>query len=320
MKIVQEISDSDVFGLLKKTKRSIWAIVDKTRDEVCGKENHGKSENPEKKGRFDGKMLKGAAFDDLMGKINDLLVVANSKLNEMAVSSGNFPYGMDDLCMSVDADEAGIYIHSGRIPVCAVVRAGSKEKLLRDIKSAVWSEVDATRSAIERRKSIKADADAFDAECEKRDKAAAALVAAGLDESVLGPSCDPEAAKAIVDAALEAVKNANKQVRYLYFPKAIDAVCGGKKEAKLVVKGFSGGVVILADGKPCLVSRFPKIGNNRTVEKTVAFIEADIASLGESRRKYFHMIQEKFDFEDQLRVVSKNLVVTNSQLMDMAAM
>lgn len=334
MNIVETIPNADVFGALKKTKRAMWAVVDRTRDEVCGKtEKTEKPEKPEKtekaekgetghsekekKGKFDGKPLKGMAFDDLMEKVNDLLVIANGKLENMVKESGNFPYGIDDVRMGVDSDEAGIYIRSGRTPVCAVVRAGSKEGLLREIKSAVWSEVDATRSAIERRKSIKADAEALAEECEKRDKSAAALVAAGLDASILGAGCDPEAAKEIVNAAKKAVKSANRGLA-LYFPEAVEAIAGGLKEAKLVVKGFSGGIVILADGKPCLVSRFPKIGNNKTVEKTVAFIEADVSALGESRRKYFRMVQEKFEREIRLRELSGRIEDANGQLMSMA--
>jgi hypothetical protein len=198
MNIVETIPNADVFGALKKTKRAMWAVVDRTRDEVCGKtekpekpEKHEKAEKAEKgetghsekekKGKFDGKPLKGMAFDDLMGKINDLLISANSKLEEMVKASGNFPYSMNDIIMTVDSDEAGIYLYSGRTPVCAVVRAGSKEGLFRDIKSAVWAEVDATRSAIERRKALKEEAKALAEESEKRDKAAAALKAAGLD-------------------------------------------------------------------------------------------------------------------------------------------
>ncbi|MDY5597153.1 MAG: hypothetical protein SPG40_06615 [Kiritimatiellia bacterium] len=318
MNIVETIPNADAFKALKATKRAIWAVVDKTRDEVCGKsEKPEKAEKSEKKSKFDGKPLKGMAFDDLMEKVNDLLVIANDKLENMVKESGNFPYGIDDVRMGVDSDEAGIYIRSGRTPVCAVVRAGSKEGLLREIKSAVWSEVDATRSAIERRKSIKADAEALAEECEKRDKSAAALVAAGLDASILGAGCDPEAAKEIVNAAKKAVKSANRGLA-LYFPEAVEAIAGGLKEAKLVVKGFSGGIVILADGKPCLVSRFPKIGNNKTVEKTVAFIEADVSALGESRRKYFRMVQEKFEREIRLRELSGRIEDANGQLMSMA--
>ena len=87
-----------------------------------------------------------------------------------------------------------------------------------------------------------------------------------------------------------------------------------------MVKGFSGGIVILADGKPCLVSRFPKIGNNKTVEKTVAFIEADVASLGESRIKYFKLVQERFERENRLRALSEDIESTNGKLMAIASM
>ena len=332
MKIVETIPNADVFGALKKTKRAMWAVVDRTRDEVCGKrEKRGKPEKAEKaekaekvektekKGKFDGKPLKGMAFDDLMGKVNDLLISANSKLEEMVKASGNFPYSMNDIIMTVDSDEAGIYLYSGRTPVCAVVRAGSKDGLLRDIKSAVWSEVDATRSAIERRKALKEEAKALAEESEKRDKAAEALKAAGLDASILGAGCDPEAAKAVVEAAQKAVKAANRGL-YLQFGGAVDAVCGSLKASKLVVKGFSGGIVVLADNKPCLVSRFPKIGNNKTIEKTVAFIEADVVALGESRRKYLRTVQERIDREIRLRELSGRIESANGQLMAMAAM
>ena len=332
MKIVETIPNADVFGALKKTKRAMWAVVDRTRDEVCGKTvkpekaeksekaekvETGHSEKTEKKGKFDGKPLKGMAFDDLMGKVNDLLISANSKLEEMVKASGNFPYSMNDIIMTVDSDEAGIYLYSGRTPVCAVVRAGSKDGLLRDIKSAVWSEVDATRSAIERRKALKEEAKALAEESEKRDKAAAALKAAGLDASILGAGCDPEAAKAVVEAAKKAVKAANRGL-YLQFGRAVDAVCGSLKASKLVVKGFSGGIVVLADNKPCLVSRFPKIGNNKTIEKTVAFIEADVVALGESRRKYLRTVQERIDREIRLREIAGRLDEANEQLMAMS--
>ena len=321
MNVVATIPNADVFKALKATKRAMWDIVDKTRDEVCGKSKKPeKTEKSEKKGKFDGKMLKGMLFDKLMEEVDDLLVIANNKLEDMVNKSEGFPYSIDDVRMTVDTDEAGIYVRSGRTPVCSLVRAGSKEGLLRDIKSDVWAEVDATRSAIERRKSIKDDAEALANECAKRDKAAAALEAAGLDASILGAGCDTEAAKAIVKAAQKAVKVANKKVSYLYFPEALDAVSGGKKEAELVVKGFSGGVVILADGKPCLVSRFPKIGNNRTIEKTLAFIEADVSALGESRRKYFKLVQERFEREIRLRALSEDIEATNGQLMAMSAM
>ena len=328
MNIVATIPNADVFGALKKTKCAMWMVVDRTRAEVFGEkaEKADKSEKvdtwhseKEKKGKFDGKPLKGMAFDDLMGKVNDLLISANSKLEEMVKDSGNFPYSMNDIIMTVDSDEAGIYLYSGRTPVCAVVRAGSKDGLFRDIKSAVWAEVDATRSAIERRKALKEEAKALAEESEKRDKAAAALKAAGLDASILGAGCDPEAAKAVVEAAKKAVKAANRGL-YLQFGGAVDAVCGSSKASKLVVKGFSGGIVILADNKPCMVSRFPKICNNRTIERTLSFIEADVAALGESRRKYFKLVQERFEREVRLRELSGRIESANGQLMAMAAM
>ena len=78
--------------------------------------------------------------------------------------------------------------------------------------------------------------------------------------------------------------------------------------------------MILADNKPCMVSRFPKVGNNKTIEKTVAFIEADVVALGESRRKYLRTVQERIDREIRLRELSGRIESANGQLMAMAAM
>lgn len=307
MNIVETIPNADVFKALKATKRAMWSVVDRTRDEVCGKssEKQEKSEKSEKseKGKFDGKMIVGKAFDDLMGHINDLIIMANAKLEEM--TSGKFPYSFDDVIMTVDSDNAGVYVYSGRTPVCSVVRMGSKESLLRKIKSAVWSEVDATRSAIERRQNLKTEADALSEESKKHDKAVEALVAAGLDASIIG-GCDAEAAKQIVEAVQKSVKIANRGLR-LQFGGALDAIAGSQKSAKLIVKGFSGGFIIVADDKPCMVSRFPKIGNNKVVSKTIAFIEADVQAVCESRMRYLRTIQQRIDREIEIREKSDEM-------------
>jgi len=306
MNVVETIPNADVFGALKKTKRAMWSVVDRTRDEVCGKtERPEKPEKAEKveKGKFDGKMIVGKAFDDLMGHINDLIIMANAKLEEM--TSGKFPYSFDDVIMTVDSDNAGVYVYSGRTPVCSVVRMGSKESLLRKIKSAVWSEVDATRSAIERRQNLKTEADALSEESKKHDKAVEALVAAGLDASIIG-GCDAEAAKQIVEAVQKSVKIANRGLR-LQFGGAVDAIAGSQKSAKLIVKGFSGGFIIVADDKPCMVSRFPKIGNNKVVSKTIAFIEADVQAVCESRMRYLRTIQQRIDREIEIREKSDKM-------------
>jgi hypothetical protein len=305
MNVIETIPNADAFRALKATKRAMWAVVDKTRDEVCGKTE--KQQRP----------INGLTFDGLMDRINDMLIHANEKLREMTEATGNFPYSFNEVIMTSDYDEAGIYLRSGRTPVCSVVRAGSKEGVLRDIKAAIWSEVDAIRGSIERRKSLKEEAHELELASKKREQAAAALVAAGLSPDILGPACDPESAKGIVSAAKKAVSAANlKLIRE--FGVSVNDVFGGIKSAKLVVKGFSGGLVVLADGKPCLVSRFPKIGNNKTAEKTIAFVTADIASLGESRRNYLLSVRKRIDAELRLREISERIHHENGQLLSMS--
>ena len=250
-----------------------------------------------------------------MRRIEELIITANEKM--ATITKDGFPYVFEDVMLSVDSDSAGIYIRSGRTPVCAVARAGNPDGVFREIKSAVWSEVDSTRSAVERRKSLKEEAKALEEESEKRDKAAAALAAAGLSADILGAGCDPEAAKAVVEAAKKAVKKANSGL-YLQFGGAVDACFSSLKASKLVVKGFSGGIVILADNKPCMVSRFPKVGNNKTIEKTVSFIEADVTALGESRRNYLRTVQERIDREIRLREIAGRLDSANEQLVAMS--
>lgn len=310
MNIVETIPNADVFGALKKTKRAMWAVVDRTRDEVCGRsepEKAKKSEKPEKSKRF--------SFDAVMRRIEELIFTANEKM--ATITKDGFPYVFEEVMLSVDSDSAGIYIRSGRTPVCAVACAGNPDGVFREIRSAIWAEVDSTRSAVERRKSLKEEAKALEDESGKRAAAAAALVAAGLSAEILGAGCDPEAAKAIVEAAKRAVKKVNSGL-YLQFGGAIDACFSSLKASKLVVKGFSGGIVILADNKPCMVSRFPKVGNNKTVEKTVSFIEADITALGESRRNYLRTVQERIDREIRLREIADRIDSANKQLVAMS--
>jgi len=277
----------DSIAALKVAKKTIWGVVDKVRDEVIGHEPRQGA--PKDHGRI-------SSFEDVMAEIEKVIAVANKKLAEM--TEGGFPFVFSEVEMSVEADSAGIYVHSGSTPVCATPRIGSPEGTVREVKAKIFNLVDETRAAIERRSSLRDESEALQKESEKLSAAAEALRAAGLDTSILGGGASSAAAEAIVKAVKKAVRLANKSpmvgvVEY--------------RDFKMEVKGFIGGIVVTAGGKPCLVTRFPKIGNNKTVERTIAFIKEDIAALDASRRAYFRRVAEEAEKEESLREIARRL-------------
>ena len=237
-------------------------------------------------------------IDAVMNEVNKVIEAANAKMADIV--SGGFPFTFDEVKLTAEADSAGIYVRSGNTPVCAVVRAGNPDSAIGEIKDAVWSVVDATRTAVERRQSIKADADALADEAAQKEKAIEALKSAGLSTDMLG-GVDTAAAEAIVDAAKKAVRNANKGL-FMAIGNLMPL-----NEAKMTVKGHSNGVVILAGGKPCLVTRFPKDLNNKGVERTLKFIAADVAALNDSRRRYFERVRRDADRAERLRACAAEL-------------
>ena len=230
-------------------------------------------------------------FDFLVKVVEETIYKANEEL--MVAVNGGYPFSIEDVVMTVVTDSAGLYVHSGNTPVISISRANAKG-MGRVAKSSIWNVVNSTRSTVERRVAQKAEADALEEESGKLTRAAEALKAAGIDTSVLGAGVNLDAAKAIADAAKKAVREANRGV-YLYYGDVCDALYGGRKESLLQVRGYSGGVVVLAGGKPCLVTRFPKVENNSTIERTIAFVQADIKAIAESRRKYFQTVKSELE-------------------------
>jgi hypothetical protein len=213
---------------------------------------------------------------------NETVEHANKRLAE--ITAEGFPFSFEEVKMTVRTDSAGIYIYSGATPVCAVYRKGAD--VIRQIKEAIWTTVDATKVAVERRAGLKAEADAMANEAEQRERAKNALLAAGLSTDMLDDGINADAAKAVVAVAEKAVKTANQGLFLL---------TGGYlsvKDAKMRVEAYSGGVVVTAGGKPCLVTRFPKLFNSKGIERMTAFMTSEISALNESRRRYFAEINE----------------------------
>lgn len=305
-------------GNFDECKTAVWTKVDSVRKEVEAMTGFTAEATPVPEPghnftkRFDHPPRKEwlSEFDFLVKMVNETVDKANEELGEI-VKNG-YPFSIDDVVMTAETDSAGLYVHSGNTPVISVARAKS-EGTLRMIKSRIWDIVNATKATVERRLAQKAEADELAESDSKMSAAAAALKAAGLDTAILGVGINLEAASAIADAAKKAVKTANRGV-YLYFGNVCDALYGGAEGAKMKVKGYAGGLVVLAGDKPCLVTRYPKVANNATIERTIAYIEADIKALGESRRRYFSNVQRELEKEEMMHEKATTIDAANDAL------
>lgn len=232
----------------------------------------------------------------IITKINEIVDNANKELAE--ITKCGFPFSETEVKISVTWDSAGVYVHSGTTPVCALARTGNQFSVLDEIRFRVNDVVAATRTAVERRGGLKAEMDELAAEGDKRKRAIAALEAAGLDTSILGGGVDRHSAELVVKAAETAVVAANQNpplgaVRY--------------RDWALSIKGFLGGIAVMAGGKPCLVTRFPKISTPESMDRMVRFIREDIAALSESRRSYFVSLNREVEREERLHEIAQKL-------------
>lgn len=319
--IITVMSGSNVVasGGFSDVKSAVWGVVDSTRKEVEVMTGFTAEATPAPEpvrrhdftNRFDRPKREWLSdFDFLIKMVNETIDKANEELGEI-VKNG-YPFSIDDVVMTCVSDSAGLYVHSGNTPVISISRAKS-DGTLRVIKSKIWDVVNATKATVERRISQKAEADELAAEDGKMSAAAAALKAAGLDTAILGMGVNLEAANAVAEAAKKAVKLANRGI-YLSFSNVCDALYGGRDGALLRVKGYAGGLVVLAGDKPCLVTRFPKVANNATIERTISFVESDIRAIGESRRSYFAELQREMEREEWMHEKATTIDAANDAL------
>lgn len=253
-------------------------------------------------------------INNVMDEIQGILTLANDKLKKM--TEGNFPFSFGEVVMTADADSAGIYIRSGLTPVVAVARAGNPDSVIREIKAKVWEEVDCTRTAIERRSSLNEEVAVLAEESVKQEKAKAVLEAAGLSTDMLNGGVNVEAADSVLSAARKAVRKANTGLLLNFGP--VCDIFGGVAQMKLYIKSFVGGFVVVAGDKPCMITRYPKIGNAKGIERMIRFVETDIEALSASRRNYFSYLREKMDQEERLRELSSRMDRLNNELVAMA--
>lgn len=233
-------------------------------------------------------------INKVMKEIDAAIGAANAKMGEIIKEDG--PFSFDEVRFSADNDSAGIYVHSGNTPVCAVARAGSPDAVVREVKAAIDEMVVATKNAIDRRGSLKADAAKVKEESCKLSRAIEAMKSIGLDPSLIGPN--EEAAKAIADAAKKAIADANKvpllgSARY--------------RDQKMTVEVLAAGMVVRIGKQVAIVTTFPRMSSNKTVEKTIKFITADIAALDTARRAYFTRLEEDAEKEAGLRELAERI-------------
>lgn len=232
--------------------------------------------------------------NEVMEVVNATIEHANRRLAEITVEG--FPFAFDEVRMTADMDTIGIYVHSGMTSVGAIKHLEvSDADVVRKVKETIWTAVDDIKIAVGRRGSLKREAQELADKAVANEKAASALLAAGLSVDLLSNNVNADAAKAITDAARKAVAKANVGI-FMASGKAVPL-----KEAKMFVSAFSNGIVVTAGGKPCLVTRFPKILNNREIERTIKFIKSDIAALNSSRRHYLERVRLNAEREESMR-------------------
>lgn len=234
-------------------------------------------------------------INKVMNEIEEAVGAANAKMGGIIKEDG--PFTFDEVRFSADNDSAGIYVHSGNTPVCAVARAGSPEAVVREVKAAIDEMVVATKNAIDRRGSLKADAAKVKEESCKLSRAIEAMKSIGLDPALIGPN--EEAAKAIAGAAKKAIAAANKV--------PLLGAAARYREQKMSLEVLATGMVVKVGKQVAIVTTFPKVCNNKTIEKTIRFLVADIGALDVNRRAYFTRLEEDAEKEAGLRELAERI-------------
>ena len=291
--------------------KAIWGVVDRTRAQVkslTGEDAIAEDREPEAKA----KPADGAidTIDGVMAEVDRILATANAKLSE--ITNGNFPFSYQEVQMTARKDCAGIYVHSGSTPVAAVARTGDPNMVVTEIRDAVFSMVDATRAAVERRGNLHREAEALKAEGDVMELATKTMADKGIDPSlVLREGVNHDAAKAVTEAARKAILKANQNP----FLGTIRS-----KDWRFSMRVLPMGLVILMAGKECMVTRFPKIGNNKTIASMVSFMENDIAAMSASRNAYFKRVCMDTDKEESLHDLARQIDAAEAALRAVAVM
>lgn len=287
---------SDVFGAFKRCRAAIWQRV----DDVKGSRERTRPERPERPRQE--AIRESGTFAD---RLASLLAEANAKLAALG-----------EPALVVTTDSVGVYVAAGNLPICSLPKGvGDAAEALKKVSEKIWAFVDSTRGAVERRTKDEARANEL-ATDSGWDLAVIAKNCPGLDVSEpwkLGPN--PEAATAIVEAAKKAVKAFNASLRFKF--EEVSALLG-TDAMKLVVKGFTRGIVVMCGENPCLVTNFPLVANNATTEEAATYVTTTVAAIGSSRMAFYARLAEEQARQEKLRALAAKKEALESEITAMA--
>lgn len=217
----------------------------------------------EKKARRSG----GDWASRIVSEVSDVVAHANARLREILADS--MAFRMEEVEFSFVSDAVAFYVKSGRLPVCIVQRSGN---VMKNVKTGVWKAFDSIKDAIEQRNRHLAE----EAEVSASD----------------GMEVDRDAADALVAAARSAVRASNMGMAML---ADVGREVFGVEGDIIKLSGFAGGFVVSVADKAAFVARFPKVGNVRSIARTIDFTERHIDAIGDSVRGFLTEAKRKLD-------------------------
>ena len=324
--IIDVLADFDVdsvmtnevfFGPLRAIKKRIWRLFDDINPMKKHDARHVRREYataPRINERKDGDKTNEAKkpveppkrpFNE---RLSEIVCKANEELSKINVEQ-----------LVVSSDSVGVYVCSGRIPVVSEpVGIKDDDSMVKSMNDKIWDFVHSARGAFERRQndSERIGVLEYDTACDKamyekyNAKPAEVQSEGGAEEKSEGASDDsgdwkyfhdPDVAASIVRAVKRAIKPFNRTAGVRFYGLSTKI---GEDAITMSIRGFSRGVVVMIGGEPCYITSFPLVGNNKTAEETIAYMEGAIKDLCEKRMAHLEAIKSEFERFDRLHELS----------------
>ena len=248
-------------------------------------------------------------------RVSEVVASANEKLKEL----GEAP-------IEITSDSVGVYLTEGSLPICSIPKGvGDANVALEKVRASVQEfvrgvigVVDRRRNNVQRAKDLEAESSWSIAMIKKANPSIDGskdweLAIKNGEVWKFGPN--PDAASAIVDAAKRARNAFNSKIRF-QFEKVEEAIGEGRK--RMTVSGFMRGIVVSFGDDPCFISTFPLVGNNATVEETVAYVESTVSAIGESRIQMYERVCAEMERNGRLREIAAKRDALEEELKAMA--
>lgn len=268
---------------VKRAKSIVWPKVDELKRGVS--QGH-----------------RGGSFAE---RLDEIVKSANAKLAEMGEPQ-----------LVVEADSAAFYVKAGSIPLFSLPKGvGSADDALAKAKAKIFGWLGEVRGVVDRRKHNARRAQDLEANS-AWDMAVLAKANPEMDKSELwrlGPNAD--AASTLVEAAKKAVKAFNASLRLRF--EGVEGVMP-KDDMKMSFRGLTRGIIVSFGDEPCFVSMFPLVGNNASVGETASYVEATIASIGESRMRFYASIEAELARQEKFKDLAARRDALESEISAMA--